>query len=126
LLLGHEGIVVDMVVLGDDGVRVVVVGAADERLTEAQRAQLIAPLDADYPNADIFGAWIAKELLRDVLACTATGMRCVIAVALHRFYFGCAATAVPEIHDLAETIETCQQPIVFAIATGLSNVRSEG
>jgi transposase len=30
LLLGLEGIVVDMVTLGEDGVRVVVVGTADE------------------------------------------------------------------------------------------------
>jgi transposase len=33
---------------------------------------------------------------------------------------------VPEIHSLAETIETWQTPMIFAITTGLSNARSEG
>ncbi len=100
---------------------------AAERLTAAQRARLIAALDAADPNGDILAAWIAKELLRDVLACTTTGgMRYDIAAALHRFYAFCAATAVPEIHDLAQTIETWQAPMILAITTGLSNARSEG
>lgn len=100
---------------------------AAERLTDTQRTCLVAALDAADPNGDILAAWIAKELLRDVLACTATGgMRYDISVALHRFYAFCAATSVPEIHDLAETIETWQPPMILAITTGLSNARSEG
>jgi transposase len=98
-----------------------------ERLTENQRARLIAALDAADPNGDILAAWIAKELLRDVLACTATGgLRYDLAAALYRFYAFCAATSVPEIHDLAETIETWQAPMILAITTGLTNARSEG
>jgi transposase len=62
-----------------------------------------------------------------VLACTATGgMHYDVSAALYRFYAFCAATSVPEIHDLAETIETWQQPMILAITTGLSNARSEG
>jgi transposase len=62
-----------------------------------------------------------------VLACTATGgLRYDIAAALYRFYAFCAATSVPEIHDLAQTIETWQAPMILAITTGLSNARSEG
>jgi transposase len=100
---------------------------AAERLTDAQRTRLVAALDTADPNGDIFAAWIAKELLRDVLACTTTGgMRYDVSAALHRFYAFCAATTVPEIHDLAETIETWQQPMILAITTGLSNARSEG
>lgn len=100
---------------------------AAERLTAAQRARLVAALDAADPNGDILAAWIAKELLRDVLACTATGaLRYEIRAALHRFYAFCAATSVPEIHELAETIETWQGPMILAITTGLSNARSEG
>lgn len=100
---------------------------AAERLTETQRARLVAALDAADPGGDILAAWIAKELLRDVLACTATGgLRYDIAAALYRFYAFCAATSVPEIHDLAETIETWQAPMILAITTGLSNARSEG
>jgi transposase len=100
---------------------------AAERLTDSQRSRLVAALDAADPAGDIFAAWIAKELLRDVLACTATGgMRYDITAALHRFYAFCAATHVPEIHDLARTIETWQSPMILAITTGLSNARSEG
>ena len=100
---------------------------AAERLTDAQRTRLVAALDTADPNGDIFAAWIAKELLRDVLACTTTGgMRYDVSAALHRFYAFCAATTVPEIHDLAETIETWQHPMILAITTGLSNARSEG
>jgi transposase len=100
---------------------------AAERLTAPQRARLVAALDAADPNGDILAAWIAKELLREVLACIATGgMRYDIAAALYRFYAFCAATSVPEIHDLAETIETWQAPMILAITTGLSNARSEG
>jgi transposase len=98
-----------------------------ERLTEAQRDRLVAALDAADPNGDILAAWIAKELLRDVLAYTATGgMRYDVSAVLYRFYTFCAATSVPEIHDLAQTIETWQTPMILAITTGLSNARSEG
>jgi transposase len=89
----------------------------------------VAPNDSSRPNATVTSStwWIAKELLRDVLACNATGgLRYDIAAALHRYYAFCAATAVPEIHDLTETIETWQQPMILAITTGLSNARSEG
>ncbi|GFG85593.1 ISL3 family transposase [Mycolicibacter algericus DSM 45454] len=98
-----------------------------ERLTDDQRACLVAALDVADPAGDIFAAWIAKELLRDVLACTETGgMRYNITAALHRFYEFCTATTVPEIHELARTIETWQAPMILAITTGLSNARSEG
>ncbi|CCK56858.1 Transposase (fragment) [Mycobacterium canettii CIPT 140070008] len=100
---------------------------AAERLTDTQRDRLVTALAAADPGGDILAAWIAKELLRDVLACTMTGgLRYDIATTLYRFYAFCAATKVPEIHDLAETIETWQQPILLAITTGLSNARSEG
>lgn len=98
-----------------------------ERLTDTQRSRLVAALDAADPAGDILAAWIAKELLRDVLACTATGgMRYDVSATLGRFYAFCAATKVPEIHDLAKTIETWQRPMILAITTGLSNARSEG
>ena len=98
-----------------------------ERLTDTQRTRLVAALDAADPNGDILAAWIAKELLRDLLACATTGAtRYDISAALYRFYAFCAATSVPEIHDLAETIETWQAPTILAITTGLSNARSEG
>ncbi|GAB7146640.1 hypothetical protein LRC484719_52750 [Mycobacterium riyadhense] len=59
-----------------------------------------------------------------MLAYTTTGgLRYDLAAALYRFYAFCAATSAPEIHDLAETIETWQQPMILATITGLSNAR---
>ncbi len=53
-----------------------------------------------------------------MLAYTTTGgLRYDLAAALYRFYAFCAATSVPEIHDLAETIETWQQPMILATIT---------
>jgi transposase len=78
-------------------------------------------------NGDIAAAWIAKELLRDVLACTARGgLRYEISAALYKFYAFCAACSVPEIGAFAQTISTWQEPMILAIQTGLSNARSEG
>lgn len=100
---------------------------AAERLTDQQRHQLFERLTAADPNGDIAAAWIAKELLRDVLACTARGgLRYEISRALYEFYAFCAACSVPEISKLAETISTWQEPMILAIQTGLSNARSEG
>ena len=100
---------------------------AAERLTDEQRHKLFERLTSADPNGDIAAAWIAKELLREVLACTARGgLRYEISAALYAFYAFCAACAVPEIHKLAETIETWQGPMILAIETGLSNARSEG
>jgi hypothetical protein len=42
-------------------------------------------------------------------------MRYDVSAALYRFYAFCAATTVPEIHDLAETIETWQAPTILRV-----------
>lgn len=98
-----------------------------ERLTDAQRTTLFAKLTAADPHGDIAAAWIAKELLRDVLACKDRGgLSYEIRAAFYRFYEFCAACRVPEIHKLAQTIGAWQDPIILAITTGLSNARSEG
>ncbi|MCW2626461.1 ISL3 family transposase [Mycobacterium sp.] len=100
---------------------------AAERLTDEQRHTLFDRLTSADPNGDIAAAWIAKELLRDVLACTTRGgLRYEISTALYAFYAFCGACSVPEIHQLAETISTWQGPMILAIQTGLSNARSEG
>ena len=100
---------------------------AAERLTDDQRTRLFEQLTSADPNGDIAAAWIAKELLRDVLACTARGgLRYEISAALYAFYTFCAACSVPEIQQLAETISSWQEPMILAIQTGLSNARSEG
>lgn len=100
---------------------------AAERLTDEQRATLFEKLASADPHGDIAAAWIAKELLRDVLSCTDRGgLRYEIRAALHRFYTFCAACRVPEIGKLAATISAWQEPMILAITTGLSNARSEG
>ena len=100
---------------------------AAERLTDEQRHKLFEQLTSADPNGDIAAAWIAKELLRDVLACTARGgLRYEISTTLYAFYTFCAACSVPEIQQLAETISSWQEPMILAIQTGLSNARSEG
>lgn len=100
---------------------------AAERLTETQRATLFSKLLSADPNHDIAAAWIAKELLRDLLSCADRGgLRYEITAALDRFYQFCAACKVPEIIKLARTIETWQNPIIAALQTGLTNARSEG
>jgi transposase len=100
---------------------------AAERLTDEQRTKLFDKLTSADPNGDIAAAWFTKELLRDVLACTGRGgLPYGIRDALYRFYAFCAACRAPEIHQLAETIEAWQAPMILAIETGLSNARSEG
>jgi transposase len=100
---------------------------AAERLTDEQRRTLFEKLTCADPNGDIAAAWIAKEMLRDVLACTERGgLSYEIRDALYRFYTFCAACSVPEIATLAHTICTWQEPMILAIQTGLSNARSEG
>jgi transposase len=100
---------------------------AAERLTDDQRHTLFERLRSADPNGDIAAAWIAKELLRDVLACTEHGgLSYEIRDALYRFYAFCAACSVPEIGKLAHTICAWQEPMILAIQTGLSNARSEG
>lgn len=68
-----------------------------ERLTAEQRSTLFAKLLSADPNEDIAAAWIAKELLRELLSCADRGgLRYEITAALDRFYRFCAACTVPE------------------------------
>lgn len=100
---------------------------AAERLTDEQRSKLFEKLTGADPNGDIAAAWIAKELLRDVLSCTDHGgLSYEVRDALYRFYVFCAACRVPEIRKLAATVSAWQEPMLLAIETGLSNARSEG
>jgi len=98
-----------------------------ERLTAVQRDTLFAKLLAADPGEDIAAAWIAKELLRELLSCAQRGgLRYEIHTALDRFYRFCAACKVPEVISFARTIENWQAPIIAALQTGLTNARTEG
>ena len=97
-----------------------------EQLSAEQRATLFAKLLSADPNEDIAAAWIAKELLRELLSCTDRGgLRYEITAALDRFYRFCAACKVPEVISFARTIENWQEPIIAAVQTGLTNARTE-
>lgn len=98
-----------------------------ERLTDSQRETLFVKLLTADPGEDIAAAWIAKELLRELLSCADRGgVRYEIHAALERFYRFCAACKVPEVIKFARTIETWQDPIIAALQTGLTNARTEG
>lgn len=100
---------------------------AAERLTTEQRSTLFTKLLAADPTEDIAAAWIAKELLRELLSCADRGgLRYEITAALGRFYQFCASCSVPEIHSLARTVEAWQDPIIAALQTRLTNARTEG
>ncbi|AZI58811.1 ISL3 family transposase [Nakamurella antarctica] len=98
-----------------------------ERLTAQQRQNLFDKvMDLDV-NGDVAAAWIAKELLRDVLACKDNGgLRYEIWRRLDEFYTFAARCSTPEIHRLATTVDTWQEPMITAIETNLSNAKSEG
>lgn len=100
---------------------------AAERLTDEQHHTLFERLRSAEPNGDIAAAWIAKELLRDVLACTARGGPSYeIRDALYRFYASCAACSVPEVGKLVQTISASQEPMILASGPGCPNACSEG
>ena len=95
-----------------------------ERLTEQQRTTLFAKLLTADPGEDIAAAWIAKELLRELLSCAERGgLRYEIHAALERFYRFSAAARCRGF-TFARTIEAWQAPIIAALQTGLTNARS--
>jgi transposase len=72
-------------------------------------------------------AWIAKDLLRRVLALAGTGAnRSVISQRLYKFYTWCADAQIPELERLATTITTWWTYIEAFIRTKLTNAASEG
>ncbi|MBT0774128.1 ISL3 family transposase [Kineosporia sp. J2-2] len=90
-------------------------------------------IDLGADGLTILKTWIAKDLLRQVLALTvpagtarAVPDRTLIGQRLRRFYTWCADAGIPELTRLATTINTWWPHIETAITTGLSNAASEG
>ena len=83
-------------------------------------------IDAGEPGIEILHAYTVKEDLRRLLALPTGADREVISHRLYRFYSQAAASTSPEVHRLAETIETWWPAVFAAITTGYSNARSEG
>lgn len=102
-----------------------------EHLSPAQFAKVMNTLGRDRHGQEILAAWIAKEKLRDALNLRArvTGSTpCERAVRdqMLAFYDWCAANDdIPELLTLARTISRCENELVSAILTGVTNARSE-
>ncbi len=104
-----------------------------EDLTEDQRTLLKAELDhmGTY-GRQIYAAWKAKELLRDLLGLAVsrthvTPDRSTISAARHRFFAHVADHAhLPELVTLAETVEQWWDGIETYLTTGITNAASEG
>jgi transposase len=85
-----------------------------------------ACLDTDL-SGDLLATWIAKEQLRDLLRCAADRAdRHTIRARLVDFYTWCADTDVPEVHTLAELIDTWWPAVLTFIETGVTNAATEG
>jgi transposase len=84
-------------------------------------------VDLGDPGYDILAGYIAKELLRELLALAyddPSPHR--IRQRLGAFYHWCAATDLPELHRLATTIERWWPAIEAFLLTGITNAKSEG
>jgi transposase len=97
-----------------------------ERLRPKQFAKMWNDLvDAD-PSSKILTAWIAKEALRALLACTRSGgHRHEISNRLHRFNAWCADSRLPELERLAGTIEAWWPEVLGFLQTGITNAGTE-
>ncbi|MER5549506.1 transposase [Streptomyces sp. NPDC002589] len=72
-------------------------------------------------------AWIAKENLRNLLALARTGAdRNQVGHARWKFLTWCADSDIPEVRQLAATIDRWWPEIAAFIDTGHSNAKSEG
>ena len=104
-----------------------------EDLTAEQLALLAAELEymGTY-GRQIYAAWQAKELLRDLLALAVsrthtTPDRSTVSAARHRFLAHVADHAhLPELVTLAETVEHWWDGIETYLTTGITNAASEG
>lgn len=85
-----------------------------------------ALIDAGGPGVEVLAAYTVKEDLRALLALPPGADRQAISHRLWRFYAGAAASTSPEVHRLAETIESRWPAVLAAITTGYTNARSEG
>ena len=102
-----------------------------EHLSPAQFAKVMDTLGGDRDGQEILAAWIAKEILRDVINLRArvTGSApCERAIRDRLFTFcdWCAQhDDIPELASLARTIARWEDELIAATLTGVTNARSE-
>ena len=99
-----------------------------EDLTDQQFTTMWnALMDAGAIGMTLLTAWIAKERLRDLLACARTGAdRHRVGHLRWKFLTWCADSDIPEVRQLAATVDRWRPEIEAFIATGHSNAKSEG
>jgi transposase len=99
-----------------------------EDLTDEQFASMWNPLlDEGKIGQTLLTAWIAKENLRTLLALARTGAdRHRISHARWKFLTWCADADIPEVRQLASTVDRWWPEIEAFIHTGHSNAKSEG
>ena len=99
-----------------------------EDLDAEQFEKMWNPLMAEGPiGRTLLIAWIAKENLRSLLALARTGGdRHRVSHAKWRFLTWCADAEVPEVRQLARTIDRWWPEITAFLNTRISNAKSEG
>jgi transposase len=97
------------------------------RLSTRQWRRLTSLFGTDDPTGEIQAAWAGKECLRQLLDAVAGGVRPYeIRYRLDRFY-RCAADAnVPELTQLAHTVEAWWPEILAFLQLRVTNARTEG
>lgn len=99
-----------------------------EDLTDEQFATMWnTPLGEGKIGQRLLTAWIAKESLRNLLALARTGAdRHQVGHARWKFLTWCADSDLPEVRQLATTVDRWWPEIEAFIHTGHSNAKSEG
>jgi len=97
--------------------------AGDERLTETGRTRLLEGLRLGDPDDEVLGAWLAKEMVRDVYL---TNDLELAEVLLARTVKACVTDPVPEIRALGRTLKKWFTEILNHHRTGASNGPAEG
>lgn len=99
-----------------------------EDLTDKQFSNMWnALIDVGSIGMTLLTAWIAKERLRDLLAASRTGAnRHQVGQLRWKFLIWSTDSEIPEVRQLATTVDRRWPEIEAFIATGHSNAKSEG
>jgi transposase len=95
----------------------------DERLTDRGRTRLLEGLRLGDPHDEVLGAWLAREMVRDVYLTNDVNLATVL---LGRAIRACLADDVPEIQALGRTLQKWWTEILNHHRTGASNGPTEG
>lgn len=117
-LLGHRG-------RRDDPLYKIrkVLLAGNERLNDRGRERMVEGLRAGDPDGEVVGAWLAKEMVRDVYLTDSIDDASWL---LGRAIRACITDPVPEVNTLGRTLLKWRTEILNHHRTGASNGPTEG